>query len=205
MERTKAKRSLVNRVAGAILLLPFLAHSVPALAADGKSVVEDFIGLTSQKGNIFDQAAVYVDFEEMSKRALGSKRWLKMSPVKRREFVATFRHVMEQRYYPRWHKIFGKGKMEYLAESRDGDDLLVKACLTLGKKRDDLTWRLCDGHGRLKIVSLAVGTNDLLTRASARLRKSADEKGTDGMIAWLKKKTKGSTGEPEPFQASVSN
>lgn len=187
--------------AGLVASALTLASGLPAYSQSGTSVVQNFIRLACSTGTIFNQAAQFMDFEEMSRRALGPSRWAKMSAEKRREFVATFKRVMEQKYYPRWHRLFLKGSMDYVAESIDGRDVLVRTNLKLGRKTDALTWRLTSG-GAPRIVSLSVGKKDLLTKASARLRKSADEKGTDGMIAWLKKKTKEASSAKEPFETT---
>ena len=184
----KVLRQLI--VCAYISILFFL----PAFAQAGKPIIHDLVTLLSLWAgdeigpNISTSAAKYIDYEGMAELAVGSSVWTKLPAGQRREFVITFRKLVEQRYYPRWHKIFSKGKLVYHDEVTVNGDTLVKTFLTVGKKEDLVIWRLHSAHGELKIVSLSVADKDLLKRLRERFHRHLDKGGFDGMMAWLKDK-----------------
>jgi hypothetical protein len=94
--------------------------------------------------------------------------------------------LVEQRYYPRWRKIFGKGKVTFQEETSQGGDILVRTKLLLGKKDELLSWRVADRGGAQKIVSLSVSNNDLLERLKSRIKARQKKVGFDALLAWMK-------------------
>lgn len=151
---------------------------------------EDF-ALTRQKGKGaasagHSQPSQIIDYQEMSVRALGRRQWETLSTSQKRDFSASLEALVEKRYYPRWRKIFGKGKVTFVEETGVGGDTLVKTRLTLGKKVETLAWRLTDKGTR--VVSLSVSDKDLLERLKSRIN-SRCKKGkldVDQLIAWMR-------------------
>ncbi|HEY9788619.1 MAG TPA: ABC transporter substrate-binding protein [Candidatus Obscuribacterales bacterium] len=197
-----------------VLLIAVLASaSAPAaLAQAGREAVDSFlkevVRPVDEKNErlIKDNVAFYMNFEEMARRALGKQRWERMTLREQRDFVGAFKKVMEQRYYPRWRRLFARSKCDFVSERTEGSDTLVVMSYKIGRKTDKLIWRLAPNHGSLRVIDLTVGNKDLLERASARLRKGADEKGTQGLIAWLRKKAKEKDGgAPEPLAPESSS
>lgn len=135
----------------------------------------------------------FIDYDEMSQRALGRKEWDALSVNQRRDFSQSLQTLVEKRYYPRWRKIFSKGKVSFVEESSSGGDNLVKTRLLLGKKSETLAWRLSEKSN--KVVSLCVGDKDLLERLKHRIQsKQKKSKGNiDVLIAWMR----GASGEKE--------
>jgi len=163
-------------------------------AEEGKPTVQSLVTLfAAWHGDEVDPplsnaAARYIDYREMSERVLGKPHWSRLSLSQQGEFVGTFRRLVEQRYYPRWHRLFYKGKLNYGHEVVSDGDLFVKTVLIIGKKEDPVVWRLHDSGGEWKVVSLSVGNRDLLRRLNERFARHLARDGFDGMLAWLKDK-----------------
>lgn len=139
--------------------------------------------------NSFKKAESYIDYDVMSQRSLGSSQWSKLTAKQKRDYISALKALMAQRYYPRWHRIFSKAKVEYLSKSSEGSDLLVKTNLVVGKKRDAMTWRLNDHND--KVVSLAIGEKDLLERLTNRLQPKLKKNGFQAMLAWMQSHAQG--------------
>lgn len=179
------------------LIVPLFACALlvsPVLAQTGKVAVADLVTLLSAWSGddldltISNAAARHIDFAGMAECTLGKVQWDKLGPAKRREFVATFRRLVEHRYYRRWHRIFQKGTLTYVSEASASDDTIVKTLLKVGKKEDVVIWRLRSSDGDLKVISLAVEGKDLLKRLNARFQRHLQKDGFDGLMAWLKDK-----------------
>ena len=175
-------------------LFVWVMFNSPVLAQTGKTAVFDLVSLfSSWSGDDVDSAisqaaAKHIDFAGMAEHALGTVQWEQLGPSKKREFVATFRKLVEHRYYHRWHKIFKKGKLTWLGEANAAGDTIVKTLLTVGKKKDPVVWRLRLVDGDLKVLNLSVGDKDLLQRLNARFQRHLQKDGFDGLMAWLKDK-----------------
>ena len=181
-------------ILGLIIVLALTLASVPAGAQTGRTAVQDLVALFSSwdgkrpGAELSGAAAKHIDYSGMASRAIGQAEWDKLNPGQQREFVSTFRKLVERRYYPRWHKLFSKGSLSYLSESSANGDVLVRTRLLVGKKRDTLVWRLHQGQGDWMVVNLTVGEKDLLGRLSTRFQRLMKDDGFEGMMAWLKDK-----------------
>jgi len=185
-----------NRIIRTTLVAAFCCQMSAGAAQieKGKDTVEHLVSLFSAWSgkeadqHVYAEAAQNIDYELMAHRALGATEWEKLSPVQRKEFTKTFKSLVEQRYYPRWHKIFYKGRLAFISETSANGDTFVKTNLTLGKKTDLLVWHLANKSGDHKVISLAVADKDLLTLIGSRLKKKMDKSGFDGVMAWMKDK-----------------
>jgi|LakMenEpi03Aug12_release.lakeMendotaPanAssembly.Ray.scaffolds.fasta_scaffold254671_2 hypothetical protein len=137
----------------------------------------------------FKGAGNYIDYDAMSQRSLGAAQWSKLSAKQKHDYTSALEVLMEQRYYPRWHRIFSKAKVEFVSKSAAGSDLLVKTNLVVGKKSDAITWRLNEHND--KIVSLAIGEKDLLDRLTNRLQPKLKKNGFQAMLAWMQAHAQG--------------
>lgn len=135
-----------------------------------------------------------IDYQEMSVRCLGKKDWDGLTASQRAQFVASLKGLVEQRYYPRWHRIFGKGKVTFQEETSQSGDILVKTKLLLGKKEELLSWRVADQSGAQKIVSLSVANSDLLERLRSRIKARQKRAGFDALLAWMKGRSNDNSG-----------
>ncbi len=111
-----------------------------------------------------------------------------MNASQKQELTATIETLVENRYFPRWEKIFGKGDVTYIGQSRRNGDILVSTNLRLGQKDDPLIFQLTAAEPR--VVSLTVNKNDLLTKLTQRIQAHQAKEGYPAMIAWLKGKGK---------------
>lgn len=171
------------------------AQSVTAETdSQGKSCVQKVVNLFSVwQGDdasppFFKEVARVIDYEEMSERALGT-HWDKLSPTERNEFSSTFRRLIEERYYKRWHRIFNSAKLAYKSEVPLDGDLYIKTLMTVGKKQDSVVWRLSSRSGSYKIINIAVNQKDLLQRLSDRLDQRMRKDTFKGVLTWMREET----------------
>jgi len=159
---------------------------LPAEASTaGRSAVEHLLQTFDSSSTL--ATSNFIDYQEMSCRCLG-KKWSKLSSSQRKEFVASLKGLVEKRYYPRWRKIFGKGKITFQEEISQDGDILVRTKFLLGKKEELLSWRVADESGSYKVVSLSVDNKDLLERLKTRIMARQQKSGFDSLIAWMKGK-----------------
>ncbi|MBS1954601.1 MAG: ABC transporter substrate-binding protein [Cyanobacteria bacterium SZAS-4] len=175
----------------AALFVSAVGFATPCLAIEpGFAVVQNIVNVFSGSGSAsYSSAAKFIDYDAMSQRSLGAGQWSKLTVKQKRDYTAALRVLMEQRYYPRWHRIFSKAKLEYVSKSVSGDDLLVQTNLVVGKKRDAMTWRLSDRND--KVISLAIGQKDLLDRLTNRLQPKLKKSGFQSMLSWMQAHAKG--------------
>lgn len=188
LHKSETKIALQQRIyslAAAVSIVAAVVTSRPALAIEpAYAPVQSIVGVFSTPNTkSFSGAARYIDYDAMAQRSLGAPQWSKLTAKQKQDYIAALKVLMEQRYYPRWHRIFSKAKMEYVSKSSNGSDVLVKTNLIVGKKRDAMTWRVNDKSD--KVVSLAIGDKDLLDRLTNRLQPKLKKSGFDSMLAWM--------------------
>jgi len=185
LKNTYSRATIASKVS--LALLTFCFAMPQAQAGAGWSCVDQLVKtFGAEKGST---ATNLIDYHEMSMRALGKKDWERMSAAQKQEFTTSLRALVEKRYYPRWQKIFGKGKVALIDESNTQGDIIVKTNLKLGKKTEAIAWRLSDKNGSAKIISLSVDDKDLLDKIKQRIN-SRRKKGTidiDSLMAWIHK------------------
>jgi len=174
-----------------ILLVSVLLSCNASIAAEpGFTSVQNIVSVFSGSGSdSYHNAGSYIDYDAMSQRSLGDAQWSKLTAKQKHEYTAALKVLMEQRYYPRWHRIFSKAKVEYVSKAASGSDLLIKTNLVVGKKRDAMTWRLNDRSD--KVISLAIGDRDLLDRLTNRLQPKLKKNGFQAMLSWMQAHAQG--------------
>lgn len=201
----KTPRSPINRLFSnhllLVLILVFssvtLVSLLPCSAQEStgyktvKKVVNIFSIWTGKnlKKAISDEVANYINYREMAERSLG-KKWFEISPLERKEYVYTLRKLIEDKYYPRWHKILSRGKLELIKEVDTKDSLFVKTRFREkdGDDVDILVWQLSKKQKDLKVISIAVKNKDLLSRITKRIQKKLKKNSFDKLLAWMKDK-----------------
>jgi ABC-type transporter MlaC component len=159
--------------------------------ASGKATIDKVSNLfsvwtESSQQSVSREAAALIDYDEMAEKAMGS-HWGRLNPTERRQFTATLKHIIEQRYYKRWHRVFAKGDLAFKSESPVEGDLFVRTALNVGKKNDVLIWRLSNRTGSYKVISIAVNKKDLLARLSTRLDARMKKKESfQQLLAWMR-------------------
>ncbi len=178
----------------AIAVILAIGLSGAARADSGQKVVQELVMLFSawsgepEDMDIHREAAKYIDYAGMSERVLGKAHWSRLESTQKQEFVTVFRKLVENRYYPRWHKIFYKGRLSYLGQTTANGDVLVKSALLVGNKEDIVFWRLHSRNGELSVISLSVNETDLLSKLNDRFQKRLEEHGFANLLSWLKDK-----------------
>jgi ABC-type transporter MlaC component len=177
-----------------IATLVFFLVPAAAEAQSGKEAIQELVRLFTQwngdevDAGLSSKAAQHIDYAGMAAAALGGNHWEKLTASQKREFVTTFRKLVERRYYPRWHKLFRRGHLNYGSETASNGDVLVRTQLQVGRKTDRVVWRMRPAGAELKVVNLTVGEKDLVGRLSARFQRHMAKGGFHGMMAWLKDK-----------------
>jgi ABC-type transporter MlaC component len=163
-------------------------------AQSGKATVEKLVTLFKSwdqgiaPAKVFSEATDYIDYSSMSEQALGADQWGKLSDNDKNAFSKAIKKLVEQRYYPRWHKLFAKGSLTYGTESNRNGDITLNTVLNVNKKSQEVAWRLQAKSTAPKVISLRVDEKDLLNvlhdRISPRLRKA----GFSSLLSWLQNK-----------------
>jgi ABC-type transporter MlaC component len=180
----------------AICLLLVSAWTLPPLyAQSGKQVVQEVVTLLSAPPNrngsqrsIYEAVNRHMNYEDMCANLLTSKEWEKLPAAKKQRIQTMVQKLIEKRYYPRWQKLFSKGKIAFVGEAEARQDVYVKTHLTIGKKESQIVWHLRPKLGEMTILSLAVGRKDLLASMTTRFQRHLKEDGIDGVIVWLRDK-----------------
>lgn len=137
------------------------------------------------------EADAGIDYREMSRRCFSALEWQALSESQKNEFCQSLESLVQNRYYPRWRKFFGKGSLTPIQEKIQEKDAIVETSFTLGKKTQTLIWKLAGAPGKRKIISLAVGDadRDLLERLQNRVGAQKKRGDFGSLITWLKKKS----------------
>src|SRR5262249_1966812 len=127
------------RICGAALLVLCAWWIIPAVNAETpKSTVQTLVMLFSawngrnDNQGFYEEAAKNIDYSEMCEAAVGKEHWDKISAGDRQQLADVLKHLIEARYYPRWHKMFYSGKLEYENEISMKGDVFVKTILSIG-------------------------------------------------------------------------
>jgi ABC-type transporter MlaC component len=124
----------------------------------------------------------------MSEQALGAEQWGKLKPAERNDFTAALRKLVEDRYYPRWHKLFSKGILTYGKESAGHGDIILNTVLKVNKKSQDVSWQLDTKGVQPRVISLKVDDKDLLNRLHKRIFPRLQKSGFKSLLSWLQTK-----------------
>ena len=136
-----------------------------------------------------------IDYRQIAMRSLGTADWQSLTVVQKQDLTETIAALVQNRYYPRWRKIFGKGEVTYVGEEKRNGDVVVTTNLRLGQEEESLTWLLTAPQPR--VISLAVNHNDLLTKLAQRIHAHQSKGGYRAMITWLKSKGKSDIADGE--------
>jgi len=188
-----AFKSKVRAVLAACVIASTLSINVAQaqVNSSGKATVDKVSNLfsvwtESSNQSVSREAAELIDYNEMAEKAMGV-HWGHLNPAERRQFTATLKHIIEQRYYRRWHKVFAKGELAYKSEAPVEGDLFIRTALNVGRKHDVLIWRLSKRSGSYKVISIAVGKKDLLARLQTRLDARMKKKESfQQLLAWMR-------------------
>lgn len=185
--------------------LAALALQTACIAEPGKQVVEQLVTLFSaysadntSNRNIFSAATKYIDYPAMAQLMFKPEQWANLSPFEQRDISNSFRKLVENRYYKRWHKMFNRGKLTITHEAKAGRDIYVKSFLAMpgsDDEADSVIWRVRERNGNPVVVSINVNGKDLVARVGPRFQKALARKGSAGLVAWIRDKADDEVGE----------
>ncbi len=206
-----AFKSKVRAVFAACVIASTLSINVAQaqVNSSGKATVDKVSNLfsvwtESSNQSVSREAAELIDYNEMAEKAMGA-HWGHLNPTERRQFTATLKHIIEQRYYRRWHKVFAKGELAYKSEAPVEGDLFIRTALNVGRKNDVLIWRLSKRSGSYKVISIAVGKKDLLARLQTRLDARMKKKESfQQLLAWMRDESDVDEDEGVPKSHAIS-
>lgn len=130
----------------------------------------------------------YVDFGELSKRALGEP-WNKLTAAQRKQFSGEMQGLLRASYAK---KAIGQGKTQiiYGKESITGNEASVGTTVVVSRDRYPVDYKLYrpDEKGEWRIYDVVTDSVSLLEVYQEQFRKLMASKGFDGVVATLKAK-----------------
>lgn len=177
----------------ASLLAATLLAATPGPLDVVKSGNTDVQKAASAPGATVEQLATvvekFVDFEELSKRALG-KEWDKLTAAQRTEFTDTMKGLLRASYA---QKAIGQANadVKYGKESIQGDEATVNTTLTVKKDQVPVDYKLYKVAGKgggWRIYDVVTDEVSLVETYRGQFRKLLSDKGFDGLLSTLKAK-----------------
>lgn len=137
-----------------------------------------------------DVVEKFVDFEELSKRALGDKEWNGLTPAQRKDFTETMRGLLRASYA---QKAIGQGgaAVKYGEESVKGNEATVGTTISVKKDRIPVDYHLYktkDGKGPWRVYDVVTDDVSLVETYHLQFRKLMHEQGFNGLLGTLKTK-----------------
>ena len=131
----------------------------------------------------------FVDFEELSKRALG-KTWDTLTPAQRKDFTETMRGLLRASYA---QKAIGQGNaaVKYGKEAVKGEEATVNTTITVKKDQIPVDYKLykpAAGKGAWRVYDVVTDEVSLVETYAGQFRKLIADKGFDGLLSTLKTK-----------------
>jgi len=142
-----------------------------------------------------DRAAIrkaiegYFDFGEMAKRALG-KPWKKMVREQKKEFVATFRELLELSYGNRLADYHDQ-KVEYGKVKIGKRTAIVNSEVIDAEKRTPVRYKLVHKKSGWRVYDIKVEGISMISTYRTDFRAAVNKDGIDGFLDGLKKRVAG--------------
>jgi phospholipid transport system substrate-binding protein len=176
----------------ASLLAAVLLTAAPGPLEVVKSGNADVQKVASAKGATADQLSKvverFVDFGELSKRALGDK-WDTLTAAQRKDFSSTMEGLLRASYA---QKALGQGKtqVEYGKETVEGNEATVDTTVNVNRDKFPVEYKLYKtaGKGEWRIYDIVTDDVSLLETYQGQFRKLMADKGFDGLLSTLKAK-----------------
>ena len=121
----------------------------------------------------------------MAEKAIGPSQWEQLKPSQKKDFTLALRKLVEQRYYPRWHKLFSNGTLSYGSENTHAGGIVLNTVLKINQKAQAIAWRLDNKSNPARIVSLQVDQKDLLDTLHNRINPRLKKAGFTALLSWL--------------------
>ncbi len=128
----------------------------------------------------------YFDFREMARRALG-KPWKKLSEEQRKDFVATFRELLERSYGNRLSEYHNQ-KVTYGSVKTKGRIAIVHSEVVDESKRTPVLYKLVHRKNGWRVYDIKVEGISMVSTFRNDFKQAVSQKGLDGFLADLKKR-----------------
>ncbi|MDC0707523.1 ABC transporter substrate-binding protein [Stigmatella sp. ncwal1] len=176
----------------ASLLTATLLAAAPGPLDVVKSGNADVQKAASAPGATVEQLATvvekFVDFEELSKRALG-KNWDTLNAAQRKDFTDTMKGLLRASYA---QKAIGQAQadVKYGKETIQGNEATVDTTLAVQKDQVPVGYKLYQvaGKGGWRIYDVITDDVSLMETYQGQFRKILSTKGFDGLLSTLKAK-----------------
>ena len=171
-----------------MLLAPLVGFCLAATPLDVvKSVASDRKSAESSE-KLADKLEGRVDFEELSRRALGDQ-WKKLDKARQVEFVATMRALLRANWLQKLLSDERGGGTKYGAERVSGDEAQVDTAVDMGGEPLPIVYHLHKGAGgEWRIFDIVTDGASLVELYQQEFLKQLARDGYDGMLRNLKTK-----------------
>lgn len=208
----------MNRIRRVLALAPLLAVLAVLLAAPAawagpatdqvKAAVERVVKVVrdpelqkplnaeKRRAQIREVAQTILDFEELSKRALG-RHWAARTPAERKRFTELFTDLLENNYVSKIESYSGE-KVLYLPEQVDGDTITVRSRLVTQKGAEvPLDYRMQKGSDRWQAYDVLVEGVSLVANYRSQFNSIINRSSYEGLVKRLEEKNLETTEEPK--------
>jgi phospholipid transport system substrate-binding protein len=208
----------MNRIRRVLALAPLLAVLAVLLAAPAawagpatdqvKAAVERVVKVVrdpelqkplnaeKRRAQIREVAQTILDFEELSKRALG-RHWAARTPAERKRFTELFTDLLENNYVSKIESYSGE-KVLYLPEQVDGDTVTVRSRLVTQKGTEvPLDYRMQKGSDRWQAYDVLVEGVSLVANYRSQFNSIINRSSYEGLVKRLEEKNLETTEEPK--------
>ena len=126
------------------------------------------------------------DFRELSQRSLGP-HWKARTPAERDEFVQLFADLLERSYITKIELYSGGERIQYTAESLDGDDLATVRTKIVTKQGTEIPvdYRMHRVETRWLVYDVAIEGVSLVANYRAQFNKIIQRSSFKGLLAQL--------------------
>lgn len=206
----------MNRIRRVLALAPLLAVLAVLLAAPSawagpatdqvKAAVERVLKVVrdpelqkpanaeKRRAQIREAAQTILDFEELSKRALG-RHWAARTPAERTRFTELFTDLLEHNYVSKIEAYSGE-KILYLPEQVEGDTVTVRSRLVTQKGAEvPLDYRMQKGGDRWRAYDVLVEGVSLVANYRTQFNSIINRSSYAGLVKRLEEKNLETTEE----------
>lgn len=127
------------------------------------------------------------DFSETAKRSLG-RHWVTRTPAERQEFVQLFSDLLERSYLSKI-ETYGGEKIQYLADSIDGENAVVKTkIVTKGGQDIPVDYKMLRRNDRWLVYDVAIEGVSLVANYRTQFNKIIRTSSYQELVKRLKTK-----------------
>ena len=137
----------------------------------------------------------YIDFERMSRRVLGGKRWRELGPEQRERFVSEFRFLLVRTYATALNG-YRDQTITYLdpVPGKKENEVVIPMQFETAGGGVPVSYAMHRGEGGWKIYDVSISGVTLTRNYRSSFRAEIERHGIDGLIERLTEKNKEASG-----------